>query len=231
MKRISTLLLILIVTLLSSRVDAKNYTVSGSKNPFSSNINDFVDLKVSIKNNTDKTIKMSYIILENTVTTVSGWNVQFCDLTDCHSSAFPSTRTENLNTGKTGIYSVGVTPNTTKGSGKMRIVVFEEGFVNEADTFSYTFSTSTSISSQNAIANLIKLFPSPTLDILNVDVSANQVYNYNVVNINGQSVKIGSIQANTSKIDVGNLPSGIYFLQLVDRQGIMSRNKFLKANR
>ena len=69
------------------------------------------------------------------------------------------------------------------------------------------------------------MFPNPVENILNVSFVDNQKTSYKIYNINGQEVKAGML--NQKEINVSNLKSGIYFLELHDGHKT-STKKFIK---
>ena len=79
------------------------------------------------------------------------------------------------------------------------------------------------VNSENSID--FDMFPNPVENILNVSFADNRKSSYKIFNINGQEIKAGML--NQKEINVSNLKSGIYFLELHDGQKT-STKKFIK---
>jgi len=67
------------------------------------------------------------------------------------------------------------------------------------------------------------LYPNPAQDILNVE-SQQQIENLKIYNLQGQLIKEDS----SSRIDVSNLSSGLYFIQVITVEGNSVTKQFIK---
>lgn len=66
----------------------------------------------------------------------------------------------------------------------------------------------------------ISLYPNPAKDYLNIVFDANAgVKNITVYNLIGKAVSVFKVNGNSAKLDIDNIPSGIYFVRLQDAQG------------
>ena len=59
----------------------------------------------------------------------------------------------------------------------------------------------------------LSLYPNPTTGILHIEAEG-CIHNYKIINIVGQTVKSGSIGSDRAELHLGNLVSGLYFIQL-----------------
>lgn len=75
--------------------------------------------------------------------------------------------------------------------------------------------------------NQIKLFPNPCHDYLNIAIDFADQYSIEIINIHGEKLKTKSAIQNKS-IDVKDLPSGLYFLKLLDDNSNTYIQKFIK---
>lgn len=72
------------------------------------------------------------------------------------------------------------------------------------------------------------IYPNPVKEVLQIEVKGtDQVLQAQVMNLQGQVVQTTTIQHN-STLNVQELPSGIYFLQLSDGQRLVETKKFIK---
>jgi hypothetical protein len=76
----------------------------------------------------------------------------------------------------------------------------------------------------------IILYPNPATDNLNVIFDAGaDVKNIAVYNLIGKIVSIYKVNGNSAKLNVNNIPSGIYFVRLLDGQGrVIATRKFTR---
>jgi hypothetical protein len=74
------------------------------------------------------------------------------------------------------------------------------------------------------LASRVKLYPNPTQAMLNAEVAGTQIESWAVVNVLGQTLMSGE---NTSQgslaIDVNQLKSGFYYIQLETKNGLVSK--------
>jgi hypothetical protein len=85
-----------------------------------------------------------------------------------------------------------------------------------------------SVSSVVKADDNIILYPNPAKADLNVVFDANAgVKNIAIYNLIGKPVSVFRVAGNSAKLNVDNIPSGIYFVRLLDAQGrIVSTRKF-----
>jgi hypothetical protein len=83
--------------------------------------------------------------------------------------------------------------------------------LNKTDGYSYTWGAAARMSNTENSKNNIVIYPNPVSDILQIS-SETSIDNYKIMNIQGALLKEGKPIENT--IDVSNLSSGLYFLQM-----------------
>lgn len=83
--------------------------------------------------------------------------------------------------------------------------------LNKTDGYSYTWGAAARMSNTENSKNNIVIYPNPVSDILQIS-SETSIDNYKIMNIQGAVLKEGKPIENT--IDVSNLSSGLYFLQM-----------------
>src|SRR5690606_15023804 len=73
----------------------------------------------------------------------------------------------------------------------------------------------------------VLLFPNPANDNINVVFPNMEIKSIAVYNLIGKAVKIFKVNGNSAKLDIADVPSGIYFIRLMnDRGQIMATRKF-----
>ncbi len=78
--------------------------------------------------------------------------------------------------------------------------------------------------------NSITAFPVPTNGIVNVSLPAGSKFHYQVLTSNGREIEQGMIEspAESYPFNLGNSPSGIYFIRITNNQGVIYRVKVIK---
>ena len=71
---------------------------------------------------------------------------------------------------------------------------------------------STSIDEQNSIVENISVYPNPANNTLFIQGHTNNISNYDIVNMFGQTLQSGVIS--NGRIDISQLPVGLYFIQI-----------------
>jgi hypothetical protein len=73
----------------------------------------------------------------------------------------------------------------------------------------------------------ITVYPNPARDEVNVIFNANAgIKNIAVYNLIGKPVMVYKVSGNSAKLNIESIPSGIYFLRMVDGQGHVITRKF-----
>jgi len=65
---------------------------------------------------------------------------------------------------------------------------------------------------RNEYSELATIFPNPTKGFVHIHPNKNVILNYNIYNIHGKLIL--KLENNTSVIDINDLPSGIYLLEI-----------------
>ncbi|WP_276133243.1 T9SS type A sorting domain-containing protein [Polluticoccus soli] len=89
----------------------------------------------------------------------------------------------------------------------------------------------TSVNSVNRTTDGISVYPNPARDELNVKFNANTGINYiTLYNMIGKALTVYKVSAsNSAKLDIQNVPAGIYFIRLTDAQGrVVGTRKFTR---
>jgi hypothetical protein len=81
---------------------------------------------------------------------------------------------------------------------------------------------------ENAAMAQVELFPNPAASVLNIKLNAAQLQ-YSITDIKGNIVLQNSINKQVQlQIDIAVLPSGFYVISFLNKQGYITREKFVK---
>lgn len=91
------------------------------------------------------------------------------------------------------------------------------------------FGTLTSVEDNELIDLNLAVYPNPTMDYLNVDLSSlNEEFNLRIFNISGQEIfGISENAKNLATIDVSSLDNGVYFIQISTEKEVY-KSRFVK---
>ncbi len=146
-------------------------------------------------------------------------------------------------TGETALSLAATSANPVSGSftipatatlGKLRMrVIASYGTTTSCTTYSYgqtedySLNITTALGTAEQVNNhTITIYPNPVKDILNIKSNDNGATDYKIYNAAGQIVTTGKLIDN--KIDVNKIPTGNYILELVNKNGETSTQKFIK---
>ncbi|MGB0917861.1 MAG: T9SS type A sorting domain-containing protein, partial [Flavobacteriales bacterium] len=97
-------------------------------------------------------------------------------------------------------------------------------FWHEDATASYSENCQT-VGISEATTETFSVYPNPAVNTLTIANSGTAIANITLINVTGKTVK--TVAANTTTIDVSNLTSGVYFLQVQTEDKLMN-TRFIK---
>lgn len=95
---------------------------------------------------------------------------------------------------------------------------------NFRSTYSYILTTSIA---ETEPENKINVFPNPAQNILTIETSGNKPANIQIVNINGQLIRTLTSNQGSAKINIEDLPKGMYFVNIITDKTV-STKQFIK---
>lgn len=78
------------------------------------------------------------------------------------------------------------------------------------------------------VSNSINVFPNPAVDYISIASPLIKINEIEIFGNDGKLVKKASIKNETDKIDVKNIPSGLYYIRTYGENGIIKSLKFVK---
>ncbi|BDS12588.1 T9SS type A sorting domain-containing protein [Aureispira anguillae] len=105
--------------------------------------------------------------------------------------------------------------------------MFQVGFSPEALAIvSHTISGTVQLAGKDELN--YSIMPNPVQTILTVNLEAAEEVSLLVINQVGQQVLAQTSTASTTTLDVAHLPAGVYFLAVVNKEGVMRTQQFVK---
>lgn len=188
-----------------------------------------------ISNKTSGNLKVDWRVISHTLPAGTQWVTSFglCDNVTCYSNSVLT----GVNTQTTDdIAANGTCPfklqygDLTNVSGGPYYITAELRTLNTTDTVVFQLNKfATNVSSvSSAKGDNIVVYPNPARDEINVVFDRSMdVKNITVYNLIGKAVTVYRVSGNSAKLDIQNIPSGIYFLRMLDAQGhVLATRKF-----
>ena len=164
----------------------------------------------------------------------AGWmniDLGICDNKLCYPSSVFGGTTQQIDTVRSSkSIDLKLIVNPGPENGTYYVKVFIRDLANTmSTTTTYVISKwATSVSNVSRNEDNVTLYPNPAREDLNVRFDGQAgVKNIAVYNLIGKMVSIYKVQGNSAKLNLNNIPSGIYFVRLLDGNGrIIATRKF-----
>lgn len=98
---------------------------------------------------------------------------------------------------------------------------------NLTEGVQHAYIVTTLLSTDEKKLSLIKVFPNPVEDLLNVKIENNQKFEFSLFDVQGKLIQKGNL-LNNSIINMKTLPSANYYLQLTDKNKEIKTFKIMK---
>jgi hypothetical protein len=186
---------------------------------------------IEINTPTPQAITYKWIRLSNTFP--ASWSYSLCDYGNCavgipsSGTMSPISQTDAEN-GTIGFLHLNLTVGENYGQGKVEIYVYDENDFNNGDTVSWdiTWTNTTGIDKLDELG--ASIFPNPVNDQLTVEIENSELVSaIRIYGIDGKEQYASNGVKSTNTIDVGNLPDGVYFVELVGNHGERKVSKII----
>ncbi len=224
MRKLFLLTMLLFSTIIWAQ---KGYTIS-NKNP--SNWAPLADGEVNIHstltNNAVNAKDSMFWVEYLDANTPAAWSFGLCTNLQCYLVSATTGLKESFYTAQGNVtdlkctQSFGSTP--VSGKGYARFLVYREGMKNLADTIYFNGNAPATGMKNVSKAMEVTISPNPVKNELVLNLSDINITSISIINIVGKEVLMVDIKS-FKKIDVSELPNGIYFLNI--KKGELSFNK------
>lgn len=133
---------------------------------------------------------------------------------------------ESLNSagGEIRIFGIGSNSFTI---GQVFFNSYSDANYNLTEGVQHAYIVTTLLSTDEKKLSLIKVFPNPVEDLLNVKIENNQKFEFSLLDVQGKLIQKGNL-LNNSIINMKTLPSANYYLQLTDKNKEIKTFKIIK---
>jgi hypothetical protein len=160
------------------------------------------------------------------------WDYSICDHNHCYiglpaKGEMNSISLADAEAGTNGYFKVTMLETPTDGKGIITIYVYDSKDKARGDTVTFTVRKGVS-GIETTVSADFKVYPNPTASEINVYTAA--IANLQIVDLQGKEVMNSDFQtAGLHKINVDNLPNGVYILKL-NEQGVIRNSRFIVAH-
>ncbi|QIA09909.1 T9SS type A sorting domain-containing protein [Draconibacterium halophilum] len=110
----------------------------------------------------------------------------------------------------------------------------EDGFDGEVEDYVISFATpkasATSPFAESIIENTIAVYPNPAKDFINISIDeVGFEDSYSIYDLSGKALVQGQITSSFTRVDLSELPSGIYLLKVLNFDKL-TVNKIIKKD-
>jgi hypothetical protein len=93
----------------------------------------------------------------------------------------------------------------------------------DSKAYSYYSLHNITKSSIIQIPDIVKLYPNPVKDVINLEINSMSAATCRLYNSNGQLIKVINVRQGLNTVNVNDLQTGIYFIQIQTRLGMVAR--------
>jgi hypothetical protein len=161
----------------------------------------------------------------------TGWAASCCDNKSCY--AFDGTihASAKIASGSTGVWATTIDP-TGGGIGSGWVVQYMADNFGQTTKYWVSMLTknTTGISTVNHLDDNVVVFPNPARNEVNVIFNENlDIHTVAICNLIGKAVSVFKTTGNSAKLTIDNIPSGIYFIRLMDaNNNVVTTRKFTR---
>jgi hypothetical protein len=159
----------------------------------------------------------------------NGWDYSMCDLGTCH-PGIPQgpTTMSTVAAGGQGFLGLNVDPSNIPGNGIVKVRVYQQGFINKADTLTwYITAGPTALKETAAAASGIRVYPNPASEKIVVQRSAAGEGHLKITDVTGRLVSELDVIASSNEINVSGLNKGVYLVHFTS-EGKKYTTRFIK---
>jgi hypothetical protein len=211
MKTLFTSLTLLFISLVSL---GQHYVISPSREiNMTPAFNQLTIVDIFQQNTSNDTILLKWELISNEL--FPGWDFSLCDYTTCYPGIPDNGTMTRVPPGEKGFLGLNVKPYDIPGTGKVRMYVYEDGFMEKGDTLTwFVIAKPTGIAELNGSA-IVSLYPNPANETVTIHVDAADLStaSIQVTDLLGKAFINRPLTNESTTLDVSDLPNGYYLIQ------------------
>ena len=231
-----TYLLTLVLLLTAGKMSAQSFTMA--KDTVTVAAYSYIDVYNNITNTTSDTIRLTWKIIYNNLP--QSWKdyaaFGLCDNVTCYDKGILSgttLTTDTIGAGKNGLFKlqINVGPATVTPTGVNPVYITAElshGTTKDTVTFAVHKWSNTNVPKMNNAKDDVVIYPNPANNELNITFNKDSdIKTIAIYNLLGKQVSTFRTTGNSARLDIEKIPSGIYFVRLIDNAGhVVSTRRF-----
>lgn len=211
----NSLLSFALLIVLSMGASAQNFKFSPSQHLVGQLSGEWPEFTINIEPSSPEAIQYNWEIVENTLP--MDWDMSLCDYNTCYallpnSASMAPISLEDAKSGTKGFFKVTFLSYNTDTTARLSFYVYDSKDTARGDTVSFSFSTTSSVSSTDI--HKIEVSPNPSSSVIHFDVPESNT-NLRVIDFAGRTVlEETAVRLGRHSLNLSHLPKGVYFLDL-----------------
>jgi hypothetical protein len=194
-------------------------------------MNDEVVLYAYVKNDSSVDLTFKWRVVSSN--SPAGWDISYCDNTDCLDLAFNNQNTFLLKADSTSILKMAYLPFLTSGESDIEISVSIDGMPSSSVSVNYKAIIAVgTVGIKTIDSKALSLFPNPATNFIQIKGIENirNVNSIEVYSIIGKKIMTSSVSTMADlELNIQNLENGVYLVKLFDnKQSVFYTKTFVK---
>lgn len=190
-------------------------------------IDDASDLLLDIIRNEEvDTLRLSYELVTNSIP--EEWYSAYCDNHGCYSTLPENGSMSPMYEDMLGFVKLIIDPNNIEGDAMVQYYIYEDNDYENGQTMTFIIHTPNAVGIENTAKINFNIYPNPVINSLSINTEES-IFEIGIYNILGH--QIFSLQPNQNsnlQINTQAWSTGIYFLELTNKNGVKTTRKFVK---
>jgi hypothetical protein len=154
----------------------------------------------------------------------SAWDYSMCDLGACHPGIpVGPEEMDTVKVGNSGFLGLNIDPGNTPGSGVVKVLVYQNGFRNNADTITWNITAVPAGIKEIQENNPLRIFPNPAGGQLHISIGTPGEFSVSITDLTGRNVLRILQPGGPASIDLSSLEKGIYTVHVISEQKAFSK--------
>jgi hypothetical protein len=144
----------------------------------------------------------------------AGWTGSICDNISCFGDIPVGSTMDSIAPAEKGFLILDIDPGTVKGSGVIKVYVYQEGYYNMGDTLTWNITSSSVGVDDFSATNAIIAYPNPAKDYFQIEIKNSEagIYSGCIQDALGRTVLCFPLVQQNNIIDTSGLRNGFYHL-------------------